>query len=138
MKKKARWRSARKSWRALEIWTKNRIYSVDSAMVCIEVIDRDSGRPDTSHHFVGARLGGGQRRRGAVSSFPIRLPVPGTEAVFKLPPGRQGRFGQTTKVERVVLRLRVSNVPVLDAEPIWEEITHRWSIAPNATPRGGR
>jgi hypothetical protein len=101
-------------------------------MTCVEVLDRQSGRPDADHHFVGARLGGGQRKEGTQLRLSHPFPIPGTEAVFKLPPGRQGRFGQTSKVEKVVLRLRVANIPLLDAEPIWEEITGRWSLRPPA------
>jgi hypothetical protein len=131
--------SSRRPWRAIEIWTKNRIYSVDSRMYCVEVLDRESGRADPNHSFVGARLGGGQRREGSSLRLSHPFPIPGTEAVFKLPNGRQGRFGQTSKVERVVLRLRVANVSLLEAEPAWEEITGKVSIPPPAgNPRGGR
>ena len=37
------------SWRAVEVWTRNRIYVCDWKMRCIEVVDRQSGKPDKTH-----------------------------------------------------------------------------------------
>ncbi len=67
-------------------------------------------------------------------------PVPGTEAVFKLPHGRSGRFGQTSKVERVILRVRLADVPLLDSQPMWEDLSARLSVRPPlaAERDGGR
>lgn len=115
--------SAARRWRAVEIWTRNRIYAIDATMTCIEVINRTTGRPEANHSFLGARLGGGQRREGNSIKLSHPLPVPGTEAVFKLPSPRRGAFGQTSKVERVVLRVRVATALLADAEPAWKEIT---------------
>jgi hypothetical protein len=126
-------------WRMLEIWTKNRVYSVDAAMNCIEVINRASGRPDEDHPLLGGRLAGGQRKEGQRMKLAHPYPVPGTEAVFKLPPGRTGRFGQTSKVERVVLRVRLADVPLLDSQPLWEDLAARFSSLPPPGPeRNGR
>jgi len=126
-------------WRMLEIWTKNRVYSVDAGMNCIEVINRASGRPDDDHPLLGGRLTGGQRKEGQRMRLAHPYPVPGTEAVFKLPPGRTGRFGQTSKVERVVLRVRLADVPLLDSAPLWEDIASRFSSLPPPGPeRNGR
>ena len=125
-------------WRTLEIWTKNRVYSVDAAMTCIEVINRASGRPDEDHPLLGGRLAGGQRKEGQRMRLAHPFPVPGTEAVFKLPAGRTGRFGQTSKVERVVLRVRVADVPLLDSQPLWEDIAARFSAPPAVPERSGR
>lgn len=121
-------------WRAIEIWTKNRVYSVDSTGVCIEVLDRAAGRPDEDHALLGARLAGGQRKEGQRLKLSHPYPVPGTEAVFRLPAGRAGRFGQTSKVERVVLRLRVADMPLLESEPVWDELAAGNSIPP---PKSG-
>jgi hypothetical protein len=121
-------------WRAIEIWTKNRVYSVDSTGVCIEVLDRATGRPDEDHALLGARLAGGQRKEGQRLKLSHPYPVPGTEAVFRLPAGRAGRFGQTSKVERVVLRVRVADMPLLESEPVWDELSSGSSVPP---PKSG-
>lgn len=114
-------------WRVLEIWTRNRIYLLDAQLNCVEVLSRQSGKPE-SHQFLGAKLGGGQRREGDKLRLSHPLPVPGTEAVFKLPNNRRGPFGQTSKVERVVLRVRVAQVSLLQAEPAWAEITGQYRV----------
>jgi hypothetical protein len=110
-------------WRAFEVWTKNRIYGLDSQGVCIEVIDRTTNRRETSHSLLGAKLSGGQRRDGESIQLAHPFPIPGTEAVFKHMHKRHGHYGQTSKVERVVIRMRVTTVTLKDAEPAWEQIT---------------
>ncbi|MBI4954910.1 MAG: hypothetical protein HY908_23005 [Myxococcales bacterium] len=97
-------------WRAVEVWTRNRIYGLDAQLTCIEVIDRISGRAEHNHVMLGARLSGGQRRDGSVVSISQPFPVPGTDAVFKHQPARKGAFGRTSRVERVVVRVRVTDV----------------------------
>ncbi|MEI8255433.1 MAG: hypothetical protein WCJ30_07130 [Deltaproteobacteria bacterium] len=125
-------------WRALEIWTKNRVYSLDAGMICIEVIDRAAGRPDVDHPLLGGRLAGGQRKEGSRMKLAHPYPVPGTEAVFKLAHGRPGRFGQTSLVERVVLRVRLADVPLLESQPAWEDLASRLSVStPLVAERGG-
>jgi hypothetical protein len=119
--------SANNRWRAVEIWTRNRIYALDATMTCFAVIDRATGRAEATHSFVGARLGGGQRREGGYLRIAHPFPVPGTEAVFKLPTGKRGPFGQTSVVERVVLRIRVTTAALLQAEPAWDEITGKYN-----------
>jgi hypothetical protein len=112
-------------WRAVEIWTRNNVYYLDSGMTCIEVVNRATGRSEAQHSLLGARLSGGQHREGNVLEISHPLPVPGAEAMFQHPSKKHVRFGQTSTVERVVLRVRMSTVAVEDGQPFWEEITGR-------------
>ena len=121
--------SATDRWCALEIWTKNRIYQVDITMTCIGVRRRDTGLPDERSECVGARLGGGQLKRGDVAELCHPLPMPGTEAVFELTEGARKKFLATSLVERVVMRIGVVQVEPPKAEPTWQEITGR-SVPP--------
>ena len=57
-------RRTRLPWRALEVWTKNRVYGMDSSFNCIEVVDRATGKLDPHHPILGGRLGGGRKRGG--------------------------------------------------------------------------
>ncbi len=68
--------------RLLEIWTKNRIYLLDSALTCVSVRDRQTGAQDLKHAVLGTKLVGGQRRYGKTLHITRPLPIPGTEAVF--------------------------------------------------------
>ena len=63
-------------WRAFEIWTRNRIYSCDWTMTCIEVIDRKSGAADPRHSMIGCRLSGGQVR--TEEAIEVTYPLPAT------------------------------------------------------------
>src|SRR5262245_54839371 len=56
----------RTPFRAVEIWTHNRVYALDASMKCIEVINQATGEPQPDHSFIGARLSGGQQRHGNV------------------------------------------------------------------------
>ena len=47
-------------WTAVEIWTQNRVYSVDASMVCLEVVDKTTGKPEPRHPLVGAHLVAGR------------------------------------------------------------------------------
>jgi hypothetical protein len=113
-------------WRAVEIWTSNRIYAVDGHMRCIAVLDRGTGHPDDKHSFLGARLMGGEHKDGDGNmAFSHPLPTPGHEAVFQSASPTRGRYGHTSPVERVILRIRVTHAS-LDAEEsdgVWDEIT---------------
>jgi len=108
-------------WRCFEVWTRNRIYSTDWSMVCIEVRDRESGQVVTDHTFLGAKLSGGQTREDDAIEVTYPCPRPGCEAVFEHPK-RRG-FMTTSTVVRVVLRLRVLTVPHADLTPTWDELT---------------
>lgn len=108
-------------YRALEIWTQNRVYVVDAAMTCIEVRDRKTNLPDPRHSTLGARLAGGQRQYGKTVHLSRPFPVPGTEAVFERP-GKRTPAGVTSKVERVVLHIRVTTY-VMQREGAFDDVT---------------
>jgi hypothetical protein len=114
----------------LEVWTRNRIYHVDANFLCIAVINRSTGAPEENHSLKGARLTGGQRRSRTTMAIEIvvPLPVPGSEAVFKHAGRRGAQFGQTSTVERVVLKVRKVVVGAAGAEPAWAEVTGRFQI----------
>ena len=111
-------------WRAFEVWTHNRVYAMDGHMTCFGVMDRSTGKPDLKHAFLGARLMGGERRDGTTMSLSYPLPVPQSEAVFQVKSGTRGRYGHTSPVEKVVVRVRVTLATIADPESMWEEITH--------------
>ncbi len=117
--------STDRPWRTVEIWTRNRIYTLDSIMQCIEVVDRASRDVVTDHPFLGMRLVGGQHREGERIELSYPFPRPGTEAVFELPgkTKRAGSFSRTSAVTRVVLRLHIVTVSPGYVIPTWEEIT---------------
>lgn len=116
----------RKPWRAAEVWTKRRVYGLDSTFRCFEIIDRETGRPETGHDLLGARLGGGRLRERDAARFSYPLPLPGMEAMFT----KGKRHGYTSPVERMILRIRVLHTAADDAVPSWEEIGVRWSDPP--------
>jgi len=116
-------------WRLLEIWTRNRIYIVDTHMKCIEVCDRKSGTPDPDHSLLGATLAGGQRRNADAMEMTHPFPRPDTEAVFEYPLPRKG-YVSTSTVTRVVLRLRVLTVPHDHVRPTWDHLSGAWKIPP--------
>jgi hypothetical protein len=116
-------------WGMADIFTKNRIYRVNSMLTCIEVIDRATGKSDPRHAMLGARMGGGQRREKGRVEIADPLPLPGMDVVFKQTDERGGKFGHTSRVERVVLRIRVCAFRVDNTQPVWEEITSQFTIA---------
>jgi hypothetical protein len=105
----------------LEIWTLNRLYLVDSNLICTDVIDRKTGQRDLKHANLGSRLGGGQRRYGKTLHVARPFPVPGTEAVFERIDKKRAA-GVTSKVERVVMHIRVTSI-VLDEKGAWDDVT---------------
>lgn len=114
----------------LEVWTLNRLYLVDANMICTDVIDRKTGVHDPKHANLGARLGGGQRRYGKTLHVSRPYPVPGTEAVFERLDKKRAA-GVTSKVERVVLHIRVTSI-VLDEAGAWDDVTSAL-LMPHAT-----
>jgi hypothetical protein len=110
-------------WKTLEVWTRNRVYTMDPAMTCVEVIDRITNKPVPDHAFLGSRLVGGQHREGQRIELSCPFPRPGTEAVFEHPTGQRGNFSRTSTVTRVVLRLHVVTVAPGHVVPTWETIT---------------
>ncbi len=107
---------------ALEIWTLNRVYVVDSAFVCTRVVDRRTGQFDNAHSTLGATLAGGQRRYGKTLHMARPFPVPGTEAMFTRMSGDKNPTALTSKVERVVLRIRVTTL-VFDDDGAFDDVT---------------
>jgi hypothetical protein len=118
--------ASRKLWRAAEIWTKRRVYGLDSTFLCTEVLDRATGRAETKHDLLGARLGGGRLREKEGVRFSYPLPLPGMEAMFM----KGTRYGYTSIVERMVVRIRVLETASDEVPPSWEDIAQRWSEVP--------
>lgn len=109
------------AWRAFEVWTKNRVYSCDWAMLCTRVVDRKTGKMDPKHSLLGARLSGGQLQGESGIEISYPCPRPGYEAVFQSKHGRG--YTTTSEVTRVVLRLRVLTVSNNDLVPAWDDLT---------------
>ncbi len=116
----------RRPWRAAEIWTKRRVYGLDSTWKCIEILDRETGRPEPAHEMLGARLGGGRSREKDTVKFSYPLPLPGMEAMFM----KGKKHGYTSIVERMIVRIRVLHTNADDTMPSWDEIASRWSEVP--------
>ena len=116
----------RRPWRAAEVWTKRRVYGLDSTFRCVEILDRESGRPELTHEMLGARLGGGRMRDKEGVRFSYPLPLPGMEAMFS----KGKKHGYTSAVERMVVRIRVLHTTADEAAPSWDDIASRWSEPP--------
>ncbi|MBX3222197.1 MAG: hypothetical protein KF795_16890 [Labilithrix sp.] len=116
----------RKPWRAAEVWTKRRVYGLDSTFKCVAILDRETGRPELGHEMLGARLGGGRLREKDTVRFSYPLPLPGMEAMFM----KAKKYGYTSIVERMIVRIRVLHTSSADAVPTWDEIASRWSEPP--------
>lgn len=119
----------RRAWRAAEVWTKRRIYGLDSTFKCFEIIDRETGKPELGNELLGARLGGGRARDATGVRFAYPYPTKGMEAMFV----KDKKHGYTSGVERMVIRVRVMRTTSDQSPPSWEEIAGRWSERP---PRG--
>ncbi len=117
-------------WPMLEIWTRNRIYHVDTAMICMAVINRATGQVEPTHSLKGAKLTGGERRSKSTQAVEIYFPfpMPGTEAVFRNEAKRNGSYGHTSTIERVVLRVRKMRVGSIDSTQAFDEITGRFTV----------
>jgi hypothetical protein len=106
-----------------EIWTKNRVYSLDVALTCIEVIDLASGQSEKKHPFLGARLVGGQGRTPAGTELTFPLPTPGSEAVFQaIDAQHRIRLSITSKVTRVILHVQRVQVGQEQRDSTWDQI----------------
>lgn len=110
-------------WVAVEVFTRNRLYRMNSLLRCVEVVDLQSGQEDLRHDLIGAVLAGGQRKRGGRMEISRPYPWPGSECVFeKREPGKRARFSRTSPVTRVVIRVQVLSVETDNAEPTWHEM----------------
>jgi hypothetical protein len=110
-----------------EIWTRNRVYHIDTALVCIAVVTRATGAVEGTHPLRGARLTGGERRHKDSHHLEVYfpLPAPGSEGVFRTDVGTQpGRFTKTSVIERVVLRLRRVRIAAAQGQP-WDALVGR-------------
>jgi len=117
-------------WHMVEIWTRNRVYTLDQAMSCVDVVDRASRKKVTDHPFLGMRMVGGQHRDGDSIELSHPFPRPGTEAVFERGSGRRdGSFSRTSAVTRVILRLHIVTVAPSYVVPTWEDITGSFPAA---------
>lgn len=116
----------RRPWRAAEVWTKRRVYGLDSTFRCFEILDRETGRPEIGHDMLGARLGGGRQRLKDSARFSYPLPLPGMEAMFI----KGKKHGYTSTIERMIVRVRVLHTNADEAAPNWDDIASRWSEPP--------
>jgi hypothetical protein len=96
---------------AYEIWTRNRVYLLDSALTCLEVTCRDTGLAEAGSRCRGAQLVGARRRLGDVVEFWRPLPVPGSVAIFSAAGRSSSDSLATSTVERVVVRQKVRRLP---------------------------
>ena len=108
-------------WRALEVWTRNRIYGCDWNLRCIEVLDRESGDPELDSSLLGSRLTGGQLHTDGGIEVTHPWPRPGSEAVFEH--AQRKGYVTTSTVTRVILRMRVLTVPQQKVERTWDDFT---------------
>jgi len=116
----------RRPWRAAEVWTKRRVYGLDSTFRCVEILDRQTGRPEVGHEMLGARLGGGRLRDKDTVRFSYPLPLPGMEAMFS----KGKKHGYTSAVEKTIVRVRVLHTSADDVSPTWDDVASRWSEPP--------
>jgi hypothetical protein len=93
-------------WCMLEISTQNRVYRLNSALVCFEVADIETKKPAAAHGLLGARLVGGQKRDGDALTLIHPFPVVGSEAVFEKRTKDVVSLSTSSTVRRVVLNLR--------------------------------
>ena len=106
-----------------EIWTKNRVYALDSTMQCMDVIDLSTGHSDKRHPFIKGRLVGGQRRVGDTNELTFPLPVPGSEAVFQiLDANGRPRLVVTSRVTRAIVHVQVVRVSEQQREDALDKI----------------
>ena len=112
-------------WRSLEFWTANTMYGFDANLVCIEVSARDPQAAQVPTHLIGANLVGSQSREKDDYSISFPYPVPGMEAVLRM--SASGKHMTTSAVERVMLRVRITNLGMPEGEsPDWNSITMQW------------
>ena len=110
--------------RVIEIWTGQRVYSVNAQFVCVEVIDLASGSCDPQHPFLGSRLVGGQVKRAELEELVFPVPTPGSEAVFQKEDAKgRTRLQVTSRVKRVILHVRRVRVDLAKSVAAWGKLT---------------
>jgi hypothetical protein len=111
------------AWTLFEIWTRNRVYHVNSEFACIAVVSRATAQEERDHPLKGARLTGGERRNKSAHLVDIYFPLPGpgTEAVFRSDAKKHGQFAKTSTIERVVLRVRRVRINTVAEGHAWDE-----------------
>jgi hypothetical protein len=114
--------SGSKLARALEIFTRNHIYVLNSALRCVEVRRASRGEPVIQSQYVGAHLVGGQLVTDDTVEMSYPFPRPGAMAVFETVRGRSPIYHRTTIVTRVVLHLSIVTVTTKRSVPCWQEI----------------
>lgn len=107
--------------RTFEIWTQNTVYAVSSRMICVEVRNPATGESLADHQFLGCRLVGGTLQGEQMVEMSYPLPRPGSFAVFESKKGNRRKFSRTSRVERVVLRMRVVTITGSD-EVSWDDV----------------
>jgi len=119
------------NWVAVEIWTRHRIYLVDGTLRCIGVVDRASNVREEDHSLLGATLTGGQRRTQNHIELSQPFPLPGMNAIFRHPAAARGihPFGETSPVERIILRLGLTTVDVGSVGESNHELTARFFLS---------
>lgn len=115
--------SLERDWAMLEVWTRNRVYRIDTNFRCIEVVDIATQKPDANHGLLGARLLGGQHVQDNETFLSHPFPRPGTEAVFEQPRPADGvLFSHSSTVTRCVLRLRQLTILSGGENQSWDRI----------------
>jgi hypothetical protein len=114
--------SSSKLARAVEIFTRNHIYVLNSALRCVEVRRSSRDEPITQSQYIGAHLVGGQLVTDDMVEMSYPFPRPGASAVFETIRGRSHVYHRTTVVTRVVLYLSIVTVTTRRGVPSWEEI----------------
>ena len=109
-------------WAMAEVWTQNRVYHIDTNMVCIEVTEIGTNKPVTDHGLIGARLLGGQHNDAQNTYLSHPFPRPGTEAVFEQSRKNDVMFSHSSTVTRVVLRLRQISIVNGGERFTWDQI----------------
>jgi hypothetical protein len=106
-------------WRAFELWTKHRVYGMDSALECRQVLDRRTGALEATNPVLGLKLGGGKLRVGNESRYTYPFPSIGMDGIFS----NAKRTIRTSRVERFLIRIRDLSTQVDDDTQLtWEAI----------------
>jgi hypothetical protein len=108
--------------KAVEIYTKNHVYVLDSALRCCEVRKSARGEPLASSPYIGARLVGGHYSNEDTVEMSYPFPRPGSMAVFETMRGKSRVYHHTTAVRRVELHLSIVTVTTRRGVPTWEDI----------------